>query len=315
MEGCTFHRVYSPNLYVDHDIKYTTSLTDDLLEWCEVLMYNRISLISPDFLRRKAKELNFKIWVDNDDAIDLPKDHPNYSLFSKTKAGLTIRAHLINADAVITTQDRLADRMRQFNDNVHVLPNTLPYGEGQFVKRERIRSDKIRLVYAATPMNYRNVDMMAGVMKRLEGIEVVIVGFTDDKFYKHIVKYLTDDGKIPYSTFPWTQDINRYMDGYVGDVMILPSRQTEFNSMKSNLKILESGAMGMPIIVSENDPYLGWDNSGVNYVNTTKHWIDSIMKYVDSPELVCKDGEELFTHCNKYFNSKNSIRSDRYKEI
>lgn len=315
MDGCTFHRVYSPNLYVDHDVRYTAAITDSLLEWCDVLMYNRISFIAPDFLRKKAKELNFRIWVDNDDIIDLPKDHPNYAIFSKSKAGLTIRGHLMNADAVITTHDRLADSMRVLNDNIHVLPNTLPYGDGQFVKRERHRYDRIRLVYAATPMNYRNVDMMAGVMKRLEGVEVVIVGYSEDQYYRHIVKYLTDDGKIPYTTVPWTKDIKRYMDGYVGDVMILPSRQTEFNSMKSNLKILESGAVGMPIIVSENDPYLGWGNDGVNYANSTGQWVDSIMKYVESPELVWKDGEALFTQCNESYNSKTSKRSDRYKEI
>jgi len=45
--------------------------------------------------------------------------------------------------------------------------------------------------------------------------------------------------------------------GYEGDIMILPSKKTDFNRFKSNLKILEAGALKMPIVVSENEPYLG----------------------------------------------------------
>lgn len=314
MDGLSYHRVFLPNQYIDHEVRFESSLNDECLSWCDVLMYHRLTMMSPDFLRAKAREHGFKIWVDNDDALNLHKDHPNYETFTRTKAGLTVRAHLMNADAVITTHQELADHMSTLNDNIAVIPNALPYGEGQF-KPVRTESDRLRLVYAASAMNYRNVDLLSGVMKKLENVELVILGYSEGPFHEHIIKVLTNGGSIPYTTVPWEKELEHYMDGYIGDVMILPNRDSEFNRMKSNLKILEAGARGMPIVLNENPPYAGVNTSGVRYANKTSDWVDIINEYSRDKSLAVKHGDELCQYCKENHDVRNTGRSDIYNRL
>jgi glycosyltransferase involved in cell wall biosynthesis len=260
------------------------------------------------------KKHNFKIIVDTDDWWEVPKDHPKYDFWSKSNISLKIREHMANADAVTCTHDRLADKVRSINSNVFVIPNALDYGNGQFKYRKQNKSDRVRLLYASSLMNYSNTAIIAGSMKNIKHlpIEIVIAGYHESPFFDILVQNLTG-GVIPHRFSNWLPS-DEYMYGYDGDIMILPSKTTEFNGYKSNLKVLEAAALKMPIIVSETEPYLGMP---VNYFRGEKQFIEQVEFLVNSKKEREIAGNVLHDVVVKQYSLSNfkQLRTSIYEDI
>lgn len=310
MDGCSYHRIYLPNQQIEEN-RVVGQLSEELLEWCDILHYSRHTMVAVDFLNQYRDKYGFKIVVDTDDWWEVGKDHPKYEWWSRSSVGLQVRQHLMNADAVTTTHERLAALIP--NDNVYILPNTVQYGVGQFKYREQPKSERVRLLYASTVMNYANTQLVAGAMRKLAHlpIEIVIAGYHEESpLFDIVVKNLTA-GQIPYRTKDWV-DAENYMSSYEGDIMILPSKNTHFNSMKSNLKVLEAAALKMPIVVSKCDPYLGLP---VNYFSGENEFVEHITSLVNDAELRKRTGEDLYEYCKKNHNMSPELRIKAYEEI
>jgi hypothetical protein len=310
LDGCSYHRIYLPNQQIEEN-RVVTHLTEEDLKWCDILHYSRHVLESVDFLDQYRKKYGFKIVVDTDDWWEVGKDHPKYQHWMKSSMALYIRQHMMNADAVTTTHERLASLIP--NDNVYVLPNTIQYGEGQFKNKKQPKSDRVRLLYASTVMNYANTFLIAGAMKKLAHlpIEIVLAGYDESSaFFDTVVNNLTA-GQIPYRTKPWV-DAKSYMSSYEGDIGILPSKPTQFNSLKSNLKVLEYAALKMPVVVSKCDPYL---DLPVNYFSGENEFVDQVTKLVTDLELRKSSGEQLYNFCKENYNMNPDARIKAYEQI
>lgn len=312
LDGSSYHRVFMPNQTIDAEVRTIRGLSEEDLAWCDVLHYNRHTSVAPSFLDSLRKKYGFKIIVDCDDWWEVGKDHPKYEWWRQSNVAIQIRNHLMYADAVTTTHERLAYIIP--NERVYVLPNALTYGEGQFAYREQPKSDKVRLLYASTVMNYSNTALIAGAMKKLKHlpIELVIAGEHESPLFDILVKNLTA-GDIPYRTFPWT-DSEHYMSNYEGDIGILPSKPSEFNSMKSNLKVLEYAALKLPVVVSQANPYIGMP---VNYFTGENSFVEQVTRLVEDVDYRKSCGDKLHEWCVANYNLKDlaDTRLEVYKEV
>lgn len=286
-----------PNQTIDADVRTVRELKEEDLEWCDILHYSRHSLMSAKFLDQMRSKYGFKIIVDTDDWWEVQKDHPLYEKWRKSAVSLQIQSHLLNADAVTCTTERLLDIVP---NNAYVIPNGLNYGKGQFRYRKQKKGDRVRLLYASTVMNYSNTAIIASAMKRIKHlpIEVVIAGHHESPFFDILVSNLTAGGEIPYRFTKWA-DSESYMLNYEGDIGILPSKPTLFNSYKSNLKVLEFAALKIPAVVSNCDPYL---RLPVNYFTGENEFVEQVTKLVESEELRESCGKELFDFCKKNYS-------------
>lgn len=313
MDGCSYHRVFMPNNHLGVEVRVVSNLTEEDMKWGDILHYSRHVMLSPVFLAEKAKEHNVKIIVDTDDWWQVGKDHPLYLAWKYSNIGPQIIQHMMYADAVTCTSDRLAAIIP--NDNVYVLPNTIPFGEGQFRKRELPPSDKVRLLYASSAMNYSNTKIIARAMEKLRDlpIEIVIAGYHEKSVYDIIIENLTAKEKIPYRTIPWSETDN-YIDSYQGDILIVPSKITEFNTYKSNIKALEAGMLGIPIVVSKAHPYL---DLPVNYFTGDNEFIQQVTRLVDDADYrkSCADTLEAFVKEHYDMNKWSKKRLEVYKEV
>ena len=313
MDGCSYHRIYQQNNHTDHEVRVVNNITEEDLIWCDVLNYSRHCLYAPEFLDKMRKQHNFKIVVDTDDCWIAPEWHPLHGVWKNGELSRQVENHLRNADAVTVTHQRLKDLIvnSKINENVFILPNTLPYGEGQYNRYFFPEQDKVRLLYASSEMNYVNTKMMVRVMKKLAKlpIEVVLAGGTKNKWFDQTARDLTDNGRIPNRIYPW-QPIDNYMKCYEGDIMLLPCVESEFMSYKSNLKLLEAASAGMPVVVSPVDPYL---NMPVTYAHGEKQWVEKITELVLDKELRKKRADELDDFCWDNYNMNN--RSHIYELI
>lgn len=304
-----------PNRTIDAEIREVSELTEPDLAWCDILHFSRHTSIASRFLDEMKKKLGFKVIVDNDDWWEVHPDHPKYIPWTKGNIALQVRSHMMYADAVTCTHKRLADEIRVFNPNVYVVPNAIEYGKGQFRYKKQKHSDRVRLLYASTIMNYSNTAIIANAMKRLAHlpIEIVIAGHHDSPLFDILVKNLTGDGLIPHSFTKWNGS-DKYMSGYVGDIGILPSKPTKFNSLKSNLKVLEYGAMKIPAVVSKCDPYLDMD---VNYFSGDNEFVEQVTRLVEDAQYRKDRGNQLYEFCKSNYSLQGyaDLRLSIYKEV
>lgn len=185
-------------------------------EKADILIFNKVTSLNIE----KLKAAGIKIVMDIDDYWYLPENHFFYNNWKVLKITDRIIESMPLADAILTTNDLLADKIRAYNKNVHVVPNALPYGQGQFDLKQADWTGK-----------------------------VVFVG---GKSHNHDIK-LISGYQIP-KRLPVESYMRHYEDA---NICLAPLVDNEFNRYKSNLKILEAGAACAYFLGSNVEPYRG----------------------------------------------------------
>lgn len=138
-----------------------------------------------------------------------------------------------------------------------------------------------------------------------------------------------DIEKEPYMRV-WSKPIDHYAELYnLIDILLVPLKACPFNYVKSQLKVIEAGFMGKPIIASDFGPYtidlknifgkgkeLNPDGNGilVNDSKGIKEWTKAIKFFVDNPEWIEKCRKNLYDTVNgKYdITSAATLRGNVY---
>lgn len=315
--GPGYHRVSLPIGCLDlpKEDKLITNVTNEDMFYnfghgWDIVLFNRFidDLPIADLLEFKEK-FGFKIVCDIDDYWRLDPHHILNEAYTSHLADFTIQS-IKAADLVTTTHERLAKKIKPFLKNVVVIPNALPYGEIQF-DSHKSESDKVRFMYAAGITHEKDVAILRNPFKRIsndivlkEKCEFILAGYDDvNKETKEIwTRMLADysahdklNGKVKRGL-----PVYEYMKLYKeSDVSIIPLLSSEFNSMKSNLKVLETASKKNPAIVSYVDPY---KELPVRFINNQKQWYDNIKFYANEKNAREDDGNRLYEYCNEHFN-------------
>ena len=318
--GCGYHRVMLPLAFMN-DIKgYVTNyITEDKTDDWDILLYNRICQY--DINWKKTKELlGCQVVMDIDDHWQLPLNHLYYNTYQDIAE--RIERNLMQADLVTVTNSNLLNKVKQFNDNVIVMPNALPYGLNQF-NDSRVKSDKVRLFWCGSISHDNDIKILKEPLKRLQGrkdIQMVMGGYNDSDAYTKSIwdkMFSMFTGNLPsiklHSTSP-----TMYMDMYnYADIVLIPLEDSEWHACKSNLKILEAAAKRLPVICSNVAPYNMDVDAPVLWVNNQKDWFRYINLLTNNPSLRENLGNELYAWASKRYNFKeiNQQRYDAYKSI
>lgn len=76
------------------------------------------------------------------------------------------------------------------------------------------------------------------------------------------------------------------------DLAVVPLEVNQFNRCKSNLRLLELGACGVPAIATDIDPYRG-DLPVTLVRNRHQDWVEAIRGHLDDPDALAQKGDAL----------------------
>jgi glycosyltransferase involved in cell wall biosynthesis len=322
--GVSFHRLFNPVIYLPKEYAMMTDvLTEEELEkGYDILFINRyIACMEVDEVVRLREKYGFKLVVDVDDYWNLDAWHILYGKYPTKK----VIDHIKVADLVTCSNNDLAVHIDELNPNWIVIPNALPYGEDQFtdVKTE---SDKVRFVYAGSVTHEKDIAILKNPMKRVAGDSMVknnstfiLCGYSEDKQVAE----------------PWGRMINDYMcgfkvDGYIrgalpvdqymnfyneADACLVPLVDSKFNSMKSNLKVLEAATKNAPVICSNVKPYS--ECKHIIRVNNQSDWFANIKKVVKDATYRQEMGLANGEWCRENFNliKVNNLRKQVFESL
>ena len=131
----------------------------------------------------------------------------------------------------------------------------------------------------------------------------------------------------------WTKDMSHYYSHYNNvDILLAPLETTEFNKVKSQLKVIECCFSKTAIIASDFGPYkldinsmFGKNNTfdengnGVLIDETRNHkdWFKAITKLVNNPELITTLQNNLYNSLHNKYSLETVVqdRAEFYKKI
>jgi len=237
-----------------------------------------------DEVVRLRNKYGFKLVVDVDDYWHLDPWHILYGKYPTKK----VIDHIKIADLVTCSNNDLAVHIDELNPNWIVIPNALPYGEDQFtdVKTE---SEKVRFVYAGSITHEKDIAIMKNPMKRVAGDSMVknnstfiLCGYSEDKNVANVWGRMINDYLNGFKVNGYIRSalpVDQYMNFYnEADACLVPLVDSKFNSMKSNLKVLEAATKNAPVICSNVKPYA--DCKHIITVNNQSDWFTNIKKVV-----------------------------------
>ena len=212
------------------------------------------------------------------------------------------------ADYVTVTTKRLADKVMEFNKNVMVIPNGLPFGEGQFTDL-RTESNFTRFVYTGGESHSWDVALLRNVMPKTRNLplaQFVLAGYQPknpqawakmDSVFKLAKNYERQNFR----------PLDSYMSAYRdADVCIIPLESNIFNPYKSNLKFIEAGCKNIPVICSMAPPYSDQPYpESIMFAKNTKDWLYWIKYCYDNPEFVKQDGLKLGEYVREHYDLRN----------
>lgn len=329
MGGVEYHRLYTPlkRLQIDHDVtvEITQHFTRDglpALKNYDLVIYNRyLGDLHYDILQELAKQ-KIPYIVDIDDFWVLPKFHPTYKWYRKNKVKQAIIDGMRYANGVTCTTETLAAQIRAINPNVCILPNALDLTDEQWLQQPMKTDGVIRFGWVGGLTHANDIEIIAPAIARIcdeygDAVQFNLCGYMPNNYIWDSILYkfngyngqLRPQVKVSYAMPP-----NEYGYFYrLFDCALAPLEDTKWNACKSELKIVEAAAYGLPVLASRVLPYTNHsDNKGVRLVgNTPDMWYHAMKDYIENG----KDGNPNKAYCDTRHNLEkiNWKRIDFYR--
>ena len=303
--GVSYHRILMPIVNMQKDYCLMTDVINEEVisnNYDLVVMNRMLHNVTPEQMNDWRIKYGFKLIVDNDDHWDLGVTHILSESYKENKVSEKIIAWIRIADLCTVTHERLAEEVYPLNQNVEILPNAIPYGEEQFVLDKK-PSDLVRLFWSGSGTHGKDLEILRNPMKRINfPVRTIIAGYNEQEkpIWDGMIASFTNGLKLNPTIYNYNQ-VTEYMAAYCdSDISLIPLVDNKFNSMKSNLKVLETASKKNPAIVSNVHPYRGFYPAC--HVNSQKDWYYWIKLLVNDKDARKHYGEALYDYCNTNFN-------------
>lgn len=346
--GCGFYRCMAPNLLLNLNQKAIVTESSTMLfeprlyRACKAVKFQRQGTTSQTLFMKELyefkKEAGFKIIYEIDDVVfaeDIPLYNRNRGAFANAEVQKNIRQILNYVDEVVVTTEYFKEYFKSKTGltNVSSVPNYLMkwwfdryYNLGDLIKKYEKNKKKPKISIFASGTH---VDGLNAVNQQddFETILPYIIKTRNEyewSFYGCLPFGLRDyvgAGQIKYT--PWC-DITSFaemMHKSDSQLTFAALRDNEFNKCKSNIKLIESGALGIPCVCPDLPPYkeaLLKYKTGSEFIDQIKSSLKNQTVYAD----LCKksralaemywldDNSNLMKHHEIYFTPFGSNRRE-----
>lgn len=324
VDGCAYHRVLVPSHNLDgFDLAQTTfvdGIEDEDLKKMALVVFNRDSGVAePEKQIKRLRRLKIPYVMDVDDLWETDKTHLLYKHF-KLQGAQRITTLLKGAHTVTTTNARLARKVERFNRNVVVVPNAIDKKQDQWNENKYITESPV-FGWVGGIHHIADVDSLRDAFARIhieKKVNLALGGFTNNEVYMAFDNWFSNNQTYPHYKRIGATDVYNYGNIYNSiDVALIPLLESKFNACKSNLKLLEAGAKGLPAICSRVAPYTDdFTDKEVLFVDGRSGWYDAIMKMNNEPQLLFDYKSALSEKVKEYEIEKiNVIRKQLYNRI
>ena len=317
------------------------------LEWCDVMMTQNISNFGPSFmveLFKASREAGKFIHYDTDDLLtDLYPGHRLYQIYKDRDLSTLTKSLYHNADLVTVTQKKFANRIVEYvRGTLAVIKNAIDFDLPCWNLAKNYRTSK------KTPCG---IGWVGGIhheqdVKQVPGLGISVnakVGPENIRWGLYGRPPVGEEGPEDWQQKVWDEytrilvgpqkhrnwqvfqamPTDRYGSMYLNiDVAIAPLEWNDFNDSKSEIKLMEAGRYGIPLIATDCGAYDEIIEDGVTgYLiskeNRNSDWAKAIAKCVKDPKHAREMGRKLKSIVDERFDINKVVhyRLDLYKQL
>lgn len=216
----------------------------------------------------------------DDDYWNISPENPVYRHWQQPGVLKSLEDCIREAQAVTTPSPELAEFLRRLNPEVAVVPNMLS-GASWPAPRRSTSEDKVVLGWGGSASHIPDLRLLSGVVEQLVAedprIEFHCHGLREVPFAQHErIQVLMG---VPIAEYP------RLVASF--DIGLVPLRDTLENRRKSDLKVVEYAAAGLPVVASKVSVYERFVRQGETgfLVGSAKDWLKALRRLVRDADL------------------------------
>ena len=298
LNGCALWRFYMPHLKIPGShfaFNPKGPMPTDRIAESDVCVVQRLGTLSNLEAIKKMKAMGKKVIYDLDDNLwDIPRHNSSYKFYQEMKEMFDTCMNECHA-LVVSTQALRARVVKNLKPRipVYVIENAIDFD--LFYPLPSEKREEVIVGWSGSKTHAKD---LADVFKLIPGIladnkrmrfEIVGEDVPDELLNNPQVRTRRP---IPIAEYPSRVASWRW------DLFLAPLEDTSFTRSKSNIKMLEAGALHRPILVSPVGSYKSFcslrDDLGFLMCKTKKQWIDKITMFVNHPDERTHYGNLLY---------------------
>ena len=195
-----------------------------------------------------------------------------------------LRAALRHCDRLIVSTKPLADLCSDMVEDIVIVPNRLT-DTWRGLQAQRNVGRRPRVGWVGALQHQGDLEVIDAVVEALrDEVDFVFMGMATDRIKPRLKEF---HDAVVWDEYP------AKLASLNLDIALAPLEMVPFNEAKSNLRILECGAAGFPMICSDIFPFQQ-DNAPVTLVpNEPEAWIEAIRALAVDPDRRAREGDML----------------------
>ncbi|TVT85658.1 glycosyltransferase [Pseudomonas sp. H3(2019)] len=188
-------------------------------------------------------------------------------------------------DRVVVSTQPLADALSSMHHDIRVVPNMLATHLWDGLRSQRRTSKKPRVGWGGGTSHSGDLAIIADVVRELANeVDWVFFGMCPEELLPYMHEF---HGVIDLSVYP------AKLASLNLDLALAPLEFHIFNDCKSNLRLLEYGACGYPVVCTDTEAYRGYLPCTRVVSNSTDEWLQAIRMHLADPDASYRMGDEL----------------------
>lgn len=216
-----------------------------------------------------------------------------------------LREALRHCDRLVVSTPPLAELCRDLINDIAIVPNKLRRDVWTPLTSLRNQGTKPRVGWAGAQQHQGDLEWIEPVVRALgDEVEWIFMGMCPD------------------SLKPWIKEFHDFVaiDQYPAklaalnlDLAVAPLEVHPFNAAKSNLRLLEYGVLGWPVVCTDIDPYQFMDAPVTRLANDADLWIRTLREKLADPVALQDEGDRLRQWVLKHFILEDGL--DEWEQV
>lgn len=215
---------------------------------------------------------------------DLLTDMPLKSHFRRlvpADSRSRFKAALKDCDRLVVSTPFLAEAFRHFIDDIRVVPNRIERATWLSLKSKRRAGPRPRIGWAGGTGHQGDLELLKPVIEATRHeADWIFFGMCPEELRPLLAEYheLADFNEYP-----------RKLAALNLDLAVAPLEDIPFNHGKSNLRLIEYGALGLPVICSDVTPYR--NSPARRLANDPQRWIAALRERIHDVDAAEREGQ------------------------
>ena len=238
-----------------------------------------------EYMKHSKSHSNaYKIYEIDDLIHRLPMKNPDRKKFPSDLLRI-IKSGLSLADKLIVSTPGLAEAVSDWHSNIQILELKLPTDWWLNLEVHKTEHKKPRVGWAGGSSHRGDLELIFDVVKDLSNeVDWVFLGMCPEQLKPYVKEFHIGVAIDAYPQKLGSLDL---------DLALAPLENSQFNDCKSNLRLLEYGACGYPVICSDTRAYVESGLPVQIVKNRYKDWVDAIRQHIDDLQTSSSIGHSL----------------------